>query len=190
MKQTTELMHRKKKTIGVFAFGDVPAIVLKVIDAHLSGYLNLEAEIMPSLALPDYALNEHRFQYDCGIILKKLRANTFNGYEKVIGVLPVDLFVPIFTYVYGEARQGGRIALVSIFRLQSNPQMASEPSSLMYERTAKVAMHELGHLFNLRHCDDEKCLMHFSGSLNELDRTPVYFCRYCTAYFSAALARR
>jgi len=183
-------MHRKKRTIGVFAFGEVPPIYLKVIAAHISGYLKLDAEILSPVAHPHYALDEHRFQYDCGIILKTVAANAFEGYEKVIGVLTVDLFVPIFTYVYGEARQGGKIALVSTFQLHSNPQKTSEPSSLIYERTAKVAMHELGHLFNLMHCDDEKCLMHFSGSLKDLDRTPVYFCRYCTAYFSDALQRQ
>jgi archaemetzincin len=180
-------MHQKKTAIGVFAFGDIPPVYLQVIAAHISGYLKLDADILPSLGQPEYALDEHRFQYDCGVILKTVNPDRFKGYEKVVGVLTVDLFVPIFTHVYGEARQGGKIALVSTYRLQNNPRKASVPSSLIYERTAKVAMHELGHLFNLSHCDDNKCLMHFSGSLNDLDHIPVYFCRYCTAYFRDAV---
>jgi archaemetzincin len=44
----------------------------------------------------------------------------------------------------------------------------------------------LGHLFNLFHCEDNKCLMHFSGDLEDLDRTPLYFCRYCSAYYKDA----
>jgi archaemetzincin len=174
----------------VFAFGEVPAVFLNVIAAHISGYLKIDSEILSSVAPPHYALHEQRFQYDCGIILKAFDPEMFGEYEKVIGVLTVDLFVPILTYVYGEARQGGKLALVSTFRLQNNPKGASAPSSLIYERTAKVALHELGHLFNLIHCDDKKCLMHFSGSLKELDQTPIYFCRYCTADFRGALQRR
>lgn len=183
-------MQQSGITIGVFAFGEVPTVFLNVIAAHISGFLNIDSEILPSVAPPHYALHEQRIQYDCGIILKAFNPETFDKYEKVIGVLTVDLFVPILTYVYGEARQGGKLALVSTFRLQKNPQGASAPSSLVYERTAKVALHELGHLFNLMHCDDKKCLMHFSGSLKELDRTPIYLCRYCTSYFRHALQRR
>lgn len=183
-------MPQKKKPIGVVSIGDVPAVFLKVVAAHISGYLNLDAEILPPVALPHFALNENRLQYDCGVILKTIDSETFDGYEKVIGVLAVDLFVPIFTHVFGEARQGGKMALVSTYRLQNNPKGASVPDSLVYERTAKVALHELGHLFNLMHCDDDKCLMHFSGNLEELDETPLFFCRYCTAYFRDALQRR
>ncbi len=181
---------QSKKTIGVIALGDVPAIFLKVIAANISGYLKIDAEILPSVAHPHYALDKHRLQYDCGLILKSMAAENFDGYEKVIGVLTVDLFVPILTHVYGEARQAGKIALVSTFRMGGNPQSKAEPSALVYERTAKVALHEIGHLFNLRHCEDQRCLMHFSGNLDTLDSTPLYFCRYCTAYFRDALKRR
>jgi archaemetzincin len=57
----------------------------------------------------------------------------------------------------------------------------------MLERIAKVALHETGHLFNLFHCSDEKCLMHFSGNVEELDMSPLYFCRYCSLRFKNIL---
>ena len=183
-------MQQPRTTIGVFAFGDVPAIFLKVIAAHIEAYLQGDARILPSHPHPYYAFDPHRLQYDCGLILKAMEAEKFDGCEKVVGVLTVDLFVPILTHVYGEARQGGKTALVSTFRMQNNPPAASEPSAQAYERTAKVALHEIGHLFNLLHCEDEKCLMHFSGNLETLDHTPLYFCRYCTAYFRDALKQR
>jgi archaemetzincin len=65
----------------------------------------------------------------------------------------------------------------------------SSPPPGILERTAKVALHELGHLFNLEHCHDTRCLMHFSGNLTELDETPLYYCRYCATYFRDALRR-
>jgi archaemetzincin len=103
-------------------------------------------------------------------------------YDKVIAVLNVDIFMPIFTHVFGEAKQGGKCGLVSVFRLKMEQDCIYPAPSLVYERAAKVALHELGHLFNLLHCEDHRCLMHFSGDLCQLDKTPFYFCRYCTAF--------
>jgi len=164
--------------------GEIPDIVPKIIGANISAYMNLDTEILPPLGNPVYAYDKRRLQYNAGIILKQSdSADFYNGCEKVIAVLDVDIFVPIFTHVFGEARQGGKCALVSLFRLKED----SPPlPSLIYERAAKVALHELGHLFNLLHCEDSKCLMHFSGGLEHLDSTPLYFCRYCLKYFNEA----
>jgi len=183
-------MQQRERIIGVLALGDVPAIFLKVIAAHICGYLQVEARIMPSMAHPHYALDRHRLQYDCGAILKSMQNRTFDGYDKIVGVLSVDLFVPILTHVYGEAQQGGKTALVSTFRLQADARGRSEAAARVYERTAKVALHEIGHLYNMLHCEDERCLMHFSGNLETLDNIPLDFCRYCSAYFRDALTRR
>jgi archaemetzincin len=182
-------MDSKKQTIGIMPFGEIPEIVPKIIAGNIIAYLNLLAEIIPPAENPDYALNGKRLQYDAGTILMNLESSCLNNYEKVIGVFDVDLFVPIFSYVFGEAKQGGKYALVSLFRLKNNPDGSITPSSIFYERAAKVALHELGHLYNLFHCEDKRCLMHFSGGLEDLDETPLYFCRYCSAFFKDALLR-
>jgi archaemetzincin len=182
-------MRSLKKPVGVVPLGEVPEISLKVIAAHISGYYKLSVQILPPLGHPDYAFHERRFQYDAGIILKAFESIQFEDYEKVIGVLNLDLFVPIFTYVFGEAKQGGKFALVSLFRLDKNPDGHPSPSSLIFERAAKVALHELGHLFNLFHCREKNCLMHFSGGIQDLDETPMYLCRYCSTYLKDRLVR-
>lgn len=182
-------MRSQKKPVGVVPLGEVPEIALKVIAAHISGYYKLSVQILPPLGHPDYAFHERRFQYDAGIILKAFESIQFEDYEKVIGVLNLDLFVPIFTYVFGEAKQGGKFALVSLFRLDKNPDGHPSPSSLIFERAAKVALHELGHLFNLFHCRGKNCLMHFSGGIQDLDETPMYLCRYCSTYLKDRLVR-
>jgi len=182
-------MRSQKKPVGVVPLGEVSKIALKVIAAHISGYYKLSVQILPPLGHPDYAFHERRFQYDAGIILKAFESIKFEDYEKVIGVLNLDLFVPIFTYVFGEAKQGGKFALVSLFRLDKNPDGHPSPSSLIFERAAKVALHELGHLFNLFHCREKKCLMHFSGGIQDLDETPMYLCRYCSTYLKNRLLR-
>jgi archaemetzincin len=182
-------MNEIKRIIGVVPIGDVPELVPKVIAAHISGYMKLAAEIIPPLQHPHYAYDEKRFQYDAGSILMDLNSLEFTDYEKIIGVLNVDLFVPILTYVFGEAKLGGTCGLVSLYRLEKNMHAPTTPASLVYERAAKVALHELGHLFSLVHCDNHHCLMHFSGSLSQLDEVPLYFCKYCSTYLKDAFKK-
>lgn len=175
------------RPIGVFSFGEVDGIVLKTVAAHIIGYLHADTEIIAPMEYPGYAYNRQRLQCDAGIILKSLESVSFNNYARVIGILDADLFVPIMTHVFGEARQGGKCALVSLHRLRKNPDGTEVSSPVFLERAAKVALHELGHLFNLVHCDNERCLMHFSGGVQDLDAAPPCFCRYCSIFFRDAL---
>jgi archaemetzincin len=173
--------------IGVIPIGDIPDIAPKVIAAHISGYLKLHASVLQPLENPTYALDKSRLQYDVGTILQDLESESFQEVEKVVGVLGVDLFVPVFTHVFGEARQGGNVAVVSLFRLGTDPLQSNDVSSIVLERAAKVALHELCHLYDLTHCESRQCLMHFSGNLNDLDTIPFYLCRYCARFFRDAI---
>jgi len=185
---TDDTMPSGNQTIGVCGVGNGVELPLKVVAAHVAGYLKLTAKILPPLPHPGHAFSENRLQYDAGAILRELENRNFGECRKIIAVLNLDLFIPIFTHVYGEARQNGKIALVSTFRLAEKKD-GQPPPPLLLERTAKVALHELGHLFDLEHCHDTRCLMHFSGNLAELDESPLYYCRYCATYFRDALRR-
>ena len=169
--------------VGIVPIGDIPRLVPKVIAAHISGYLDLEARILAPMQSPTYALDEQRLQFNAGTILHKLESMPFEGVDKIVGVLNIDLFVPVFTHVFGEARQRGRAALVSLFRLANGRSEMARPSPALLERTAKVALHELGHLYGLADCENEPCLMHFSDNLEDLDRLTFGLCRYCARYF-------
>jgi archaemetzincin len=173
--------------MGVVPLGDVPEIVPRTIAGHFIGYLNLEADLMPPLKIPHPAYDRRRFQYDAGVILHALEKESFSRHTKIVGVLDVDLFVPIFSHVFGEARQGGNLALVSLFRLKKNRDGSKASTARLLERAAKVALHETGHLFSLFHCMDERCLMHFAGGVAQLDNTPLYFCRYCSVFLRDSL---
>ena len=179
-------MREDPQRIGVIPFGDIPDIVPKVIAAHISGYLDLQTVLLDPMKNPSYALDRQRCQYDVGPILQDLESRLFTSMDKVVGILNVDLFVPVFSHVFGEARQGGRVALISIFRLKENRMDPLNDSAIALERVAKVALHELCHLYNLTHCENRRCLMHFSGSLSDLDQIPLSFCRYCSQYIREA----
>ena len=68
----------------------------------------------------------------------------------MLGVTDRDLFIPILTYVFGEAQLGGRAAVVSTARLVEDVELFGP--QLLVERLAKEAVHEVGHAFGLLHC--------------------------------------
>ena len=49
----------------------------------------------------------------------------------------------------------------------------------MQERLVKEAVHELGHTFGLRHCDDWRCVMTSSHAVERLDVKDAGFCLPC-----------
>ena len=180
-------MTSNKKPVGVVPLGDVPEIVLKVIAGHITSCFKLTTQILPPLEQPEYALDERRLQYNAAIIIETFESIHFSDHDKVIAVLNQDLFIPIFTHVFGEARQGGKCGLVSLFRLAKNPDGSTPPKSIIHERAAKVALHELGHLLDLLHCEHKKCLMHFSGGIDEVDEMSLDLCEYCSIYLQDKL---
>ncbi len=168
-----------KEQIGVLPLGEVPTLAVEVIAANITAYYKLPTDILPMRPVPESAFDEVRLKYNAGILINELNAMDFAGYSKIMGVMSRDMFIPIFNYVYGQAVQGGSMALISLYRLNRNADGSTSSTSLIFERAAKLALHELGHLFNLFHCNEIKCIMHFSGVIEDLNAIPFYLCRDC-----------
>ena len=54
-----------------------------------------------------------------------------------------------------------------------------ENDKIFYGRIIKESVHELGHVFGLRHCENRKCVMHFSNSIEDTDIKTHVFCKNC-----------
>lgn len=183
-------MNLKPLCIGLAPLGGVPDAALDRVAAYIRTHLNLEARILPRFPNPTYAYDEKRGQYNAATILKAFQSMPFeDGLDKVIGIVDVDLFIPIFTHVLGEANEGGRYALASLYRLGTTADRIPASMDQTIERLVKVAIHELGHLFNLAHCLNKHCLMHYSGNLADLDATSLDFCDYCAEFLAYAIQR-
>ena len=190
LSESHSLMNLKQICIGVAPFGEVPDAALHGVATYIRTHLNLEAHILAPFQNPTYAYDQKRGQYNAALILKAFKSMPFDeGLDKVIGVMNVDLFIPIFTHVLGEANEGGRYALASLYRLGKTPDRLPVSTDQIIERLVKVAVHELGHLFNMAHCLKKHCLMHYSGNLADLDMTSLTFCDYCSEFLAYSISR-
>jgi archaemetzincin len=93
---------------------------------------------------------------------------------KLLGVTDVDLFIPVLTFVFGEAQLGGSVAIVSTARLREPP---AEP--LIRARLTKESVHEIGHTFGLVHCVTHSCVMARSPALASVDGKEDRLCQDC-----------
>lgn len=179
-------MQPKKKTASrtphslcLVEMGRFTDLAVRVVAANLQALLGIRVDIRDPLDVPLKAFQERRGQYDAGFVLKHLSESSFPQCLRVLALTTVDLCSPILTYVYGEAELGGRIAIVSNFRLRHDVDGGAAPADRYYERLVKVALHEVGHTFSLYHCDAPKCIMQFSPQIHDLDDLDIHFCERC-----------
>ena len=137
-----------------------------------------QAEIKYLLQDINFAYDLKRDQYHSTVILEKLANTSPSQTFKVAAITNKDLFIPILTHVYGEAQLGGEACIVSTFRLKEGLSIANIEKEFE-NRMVKEVLHELGHTFNLRHCLDNSCIMHYCRSIKDVDRKSDQLCRYC-----------
>jgi archaemetzincin len=137
-----------------------------------------QAEIKSLLQDVNFAYDLTRNQYHSTAILEKLASTSPSQAIKIAAITNIDLFIPILTHVYGEAQLGGKACIVSTFRLQEALSIATIEKEVE-KRIVKEVLHELGHTFNLRHCSDHSCIMHYCRSIRDVDRKSDQLCRYC-----------
>jgi archaemetzincin len=127
---------------------------------------------------PDYALNEERNQYlSTAIVRTIMKQKEFSPYERILGIVDHDLYVPELNFVFGEASR--KVAVISLIRLRQEFYGLPEDKNLFHKRVLTEAVHELGHTYGLNHCTNPRCVMFFSNSLLDTDRKGSNFCPSC-----------
>jgi archaemetzincin len=133
-----------------------------------------------SLSLEPQAFHDpKRRQSSSAAILEALTRERPAYAAKVLAVTRLDLFIPILTFVFGEAQLSGPCAVVSSFRLDNTYYGLPPDRGLMSERLFKEAVHELGHTCGLIHCRHPECVMHTSTYVEEIDLKSSDFCPSC-----------
>ncbi len=164
--------------------GEISATMCRLLKEALERFFGYPVQIVDLIEDIDFAYDEERKQYHSTPILRTLDEKSPEGCIKVIAITVEDLFIPILTHVYGEAQLDGKACIVSTNRL--NTDFRSEKHTFI-QRIIKEAIHELGHTFNLRHCQDATCIMHYCRSLQDVDAKSEHYCRYCRVFLSDAI---
>ncbi|MCP4716886.1 MAG: archaemetzincin family Zn-dependent metalloprotease [Deltaproteobacteria bacterium] len=125
------------------------------------------------------ALDPERRQYNSSQILLQLIDSPPADASRIIGVAAVDLFIPILTFVFGEAQLGGIGAVISLHRLNNRFYGLPENRELLTERIVKEAVHELGHTFGLLHCSNPACVLTPSTYAEDIDQKSSELCPQC-----------
>ncbi|MGE5570287.1 MAG: hypothetical protein ACM3S5_14720 [Rhodospirillales bacterium] len=132
---------------------------------------------------PAVAWNPGRGQYDSNRLLAELKAH-YDG--AVIGATSCDLFIPVLTFVFGEAEMRGRAAIFSIHRLREEFYGLPEDAARLESRALRELRHELGHLMGLAHCPDWSCIMSSAHSVERVDTRGDEYCHDCRLKLEAA----
>lgn len=120
-----------------------------------------------------------RRQYNGNMLLKLVETQNGPGNAKTIGLFNVDLFIPILTFIFGQAQLGGQSAIASQFRLGNEKYGMSADENLLLQRFTKEVIHELGHTFGLLHCHTPTCVMRSSSYVEDVDQKEVQICAKC-----------
>ncbi|MFW9856204.1 MAG: hypothetical protein ACFFFG_14225 [Candidatus Thorarchaeota archaeon] len=113
---------------------------------------------------PVSCLNRIRQQYQANCLLAYVNQHRRRGLALL--VVSQDMFNPGFNFIFGIGAKG-QAAVVSTFRLQNDP-----------EFLRKEIIHELGHVFGLKHCSPP-CVMTYSNSVQETRFKTSEFCEAC-----------
>jgi len=120
-----------------------------------------------------------RKQYDGNKLLKEIDLRFASESDKTLGLFNVDLFIPILTFIYGQAFLNGRCGIASAFRLTNERYGLKPDEKILTDRLRKEVIHELGHTFGLYHCINPVCVMRSSTYVEDIDQKNWRFCAKC-----------
>jgi archaemetzincin len=159
-----------------------PQVSLQLLDelaAALAYTFRVSCHVRKETLEAGFAYDPARNQYYSTAILQRLEALPLEPGNRLLGITALDLYVPVLTFVFGEAQLTGACALVSLHRLRQEFYGLPPSNDLLHERVIKEGVHELGHTFGLRHCENWRCVMASSHAVERLDTKGADFCPAC-----------
>lgn len=167
-------------SIVVVPFGNVPKTLLDFLQEELGFRFGTEVRLAESEPIPEGAFDRNRDQYRSSLFLRRLederQDEDLQETERRLGIVHADLYNPESDVVLGEADSVDRVAVVSLAGLHPKSEEIPEEDPPFRLRVLKESVHELGHTYRLDHCDNLKCVMCPSDSLDDLDRKSADFC--------------
>lgn len=176
--QYTLKMLRKQKLLLALVGVEAKNLPLEDLKQHIKRLYpigNIDVVELPQ-TIVEGSYDHFRMQHNSTKVLTNLRiALKDASADKILGITGFDLFANNLNFVFGEAELSGRFGVVSIYRLRAG--LVSD--EVFMSRLRKECVHELGHMFGLRHCVSGRCVMRFSNSIIEVDEKSDILCNSC-----------
>src|SRR5512133_2875990 len=164
--------------LQILPLGNVDPDLLDWLSYELEKGFRADTEILTPMD-PSFAYHPERKQSHSTEILQAMSKRLTRASWRVLAVTEVDLYVPILTFVFGEAMLGGRSAVVSYHRLRQEFYGLEKNRDVLAKRLLTETVHELGHTMRLVHCTDHQCVMSSSHAVEWIDIKESSFCREC-----------
>ena len=151
--------------------------LLQLVASHLARQYDARVEHDSPASRPENTFDARRRQHSSRAVLEWVLSERPPEADRVLALTDVDLFMPVLTFVFGEAQLGGSAAVVSTARLRD--QLTARAPMLLIARVLKECVHELGHTFGLVHCGSPECAMARSGNTAAVDAKRLTLCPEC-----------
>jgi archaemetzincin len=182
----------RRRVIYVRPLGELTAAQLRIVELtadYLERFFHLPAKVQPVLLLANVPAGSRRFnaslgteQIKSGYLLHSVLAPLLpSDAVASIGLTASDLYPnEKMNFVFGQASLRDRVGVWSLHYL-GEPDKDEREFRACLVRALKIASHETGHMFSIRHCTRYECAMNGSNSLLEVDRHPLDTCPECMA---------
>lgn len=167
------------KKITLLNFGHFDAELLNEVAAVSGRVFDANFTVRKEFSDLSVFFDSVRKQYNGNKLLSYVDQLAGNESGKFIGLFNVDLFIPILTYIYGQAYLNGKSAIASAHRLSNERYGLIRDESVFLSRLIKEVNHELGHCYGLIHCRTAGCVMQSSTYVEDIDQKNTHFCDEC-----------
>ena len=169
------------KKLQLLPVGEVDPRLLDWLRQALFERFRVPTEVLRPALDPAFALHAERQQFHSSEILAAMQSYITRDTWKLLGITGRDLYIPILTFVFGEAQLGGASAIVSYHRLTQEFYGLPHDLDLLANRLLTESVHELGHTLRLTHCEEFRCAMAPSHAVEWIDIKDSGFCEDCLA---------
>lgn len=165
--------------ISIVPINTIDSTFLSRLGLCLEERFLFPAIVRASLPLPKTALNSVRKQLFLSSILSRITHAHPMTEGLVLAITDFDLYKTSHQFIFGGADEAQRCAIVSLHRLRSEFYGERGDENILFQRTLKEAVHELGHALGLRHCFNARCAMYATNSIYDADNKQSHFCDAC-----------
>jgi len=173
--------------IAITTAGAVDRDAASWIESCLATALGVDTERIDPVPDPHYAYDESRGQYSSTLVLHDALERRPARAAKLLVITERDIFIPMLSFVYGQAQLDGPVAVLSLARLRQEFYGLPPNRPLFLVRARKEALHEIGHTFGLTHCGDPSCAMALSTNIEQLDAKGSDYCSGCATLLREAV---